>query len=170
MVSSTWIQYGKIARAHGVRGELRVQPLDPNVDLPPTARRVRARGPSGDRILTVTRVRPVHGAVLLSVEGVADRDAAQALAGSSLEVDADDLPPAEEGEIYAYQLEGADVVDERGETVGRIRRLVGTAAHDLIEIETPAGVRLLPWVDHFIVAFDRDARRLTVRLMDGLWG
>jgi 16S rRNA processing protein RimM len=169
-MSPTWIQFGTIARAHGVRGELRIQPLDPDVDLPPTTSRVRARAASGDRVLTVTRVRPVHRAVLLSVEGIADRDAAQALAGSPLEVDADELPPAQEGEIYAYEIEGAEVVDENGEAVGRILRLVGTAAHDLVEIDTPNGVRLLPWVDHFIIAFDREARRLTVRLMDGLWG
>lgn len=169
-MSPTWIRFGRIARAHGVRGELRIQPLNPDVDLPTTISRVCARTPSGERLLTVTGVRPVHKAVLLTVEEIADREAAQALAGASIEVDADELPPAGEGEIYAYELEGAEVVEENGGTVGTIRRLVGTAGHDLVEIETPGGIRLLPWVDEFIISYDRVARRLTVRLLDGLWG
>lgn len=168
-MSPTWITFGVIARAHGVRGELRVSPFSTDVGLPSGLTKVRACSDARQRILKVTKIRPIHRAILLTVEGVADRDAAQALAGCRLEVDADDLPPPEKGEVYAYELEGATVFDESGVKLGVARRLVDTRAHDLLEVDTPAGERLIPWVDEFIVEFDQDTKRITVRLPSGLW-
>ncbi|MEE8409716.1 MAG: ribosome maturation factor RimM [Myxococcota bacterium] len=168
-MSPTWITFGTIARAHGVRGELRIRPLDPAVELPAGLTKVRACSDAEERVLEVRKIRPIHRAVLLTVEGVADRDAAQALAGSRLEIDADELPPPEAGCVYTYEIEGAAVVDESGIELGVARRLVGTRGHDLLEIDTPQGERLLPWVDELIVEFDRDARRVTVRVPQGLW-
>ncbi len=114
-------------------------------------------------------VRPVHRAVLLSLDGVTDRDAAQALAHSVLEVAADELPAPAGGEVYVYELVGATVCDEAGARLGEIRRVVSAGGQELLEIRTPKGDELLPLAPSFIVAFDRARRTLTVRVAPGLW-
>ncbi len=169
-MSTRWISYGIVARAHGVRGELRVVPLALDEPFPESARVVRVRSKSGEeRLLTVASVRAIHQAFLVTVDEISDRDGARALTGWALEVDAAVLPPAGEGEVYVYELEGATVVDEGGARIGTVVRLVDNRGQDLLEIDAGGRERLLPFVPETVVRFDRDQRRLTVRPIAGLW-
>jgi 16S rRNA processing protein RimM len=169
-VSTHWISYGIVARAHGVRGELRVVPLALDEPFPDGARTVRVSSKRGEeRVLTVASVRPIHEALLLTVEEIGDRDAARELTGWSLEIDARVLPPPEDGELYVYELEGASVVDETGRALGKVTAMVDNHGQDLLEIDAGGSERLLPFVPETIVGFDRERRQLTVRPIPGLW-
>jgi 16S rRNA processing protein RimM len=159
-----------VARAHGVRGELRIVPLAADEPFPPTARTVRVCSKLGvERVLTVATVRPIHKALLMTVEEIADRDAARELTGWSLDVDADVLPAPTDDELYVYEIEGAEVVDETGARIGKVIRLIDNHGQDLLEIDADGRERLLPFVDETIVGFDRERRVLTVRPIAGLW-
>jgi len=169
-VSTHWISYGIVARAHGVRGELRVVPHGGDEPFPPEARTVRVCSRSGvERVLTVATVRPIHRALLMTVEEIADRDAARELTGWSLDIDAEVLPPPSDDELYVYELEGAAVVDEAGARIGTVTRLVDNHGQDLLEIDADGRELLLPYVDETIIGFDRERRLLTVRPIRGLW-
>jgi 16S rRNA processing protein RimM len=110
-----------------------------------------------------------RGEVRLALEGVRDRDAAEALRGllvlgepSHLDV----LPP---GDHYWYELVGCDVVDEGGRRLGRIRELWDTGAHDVLVIEREGGADLLvPAVDEWLHEVDPEARQVVIHLLPGL--
>src|SRR4029079_11721690 len=72
---------------------------------------------TGDGKVTAARlvaVRPVDRALLARLEGVDDRDAAEALRGAEVLVDRSEFAPLEGGELYASALER-----ERAELVTR---------------------------------------------------
>jgi 16S rRNA processing protein RimM len=154
-----------------VRGEVRVVPLALDEPFPADARVVRVCSRTGaTRVLEVEAARSIHQAWLLTFNGIDDREAARQLSGWALEVDAAVLPPAEEGELYVYELEGAAVVNEAGERIGVVRRLVDNHGQDLLEIDAGGRELLLPFVEDTVVAFDRERGVLTVRPIAGLWG
>jgi 16S rRNA processing protein RimM len=81
-------------------------------------------------------------------EGVTDRNAAEALRSSLVEVDPAALPPLEEGEYYHSELIGLLCVDARGEAVGTVSAVENFGAGDLLEVETGDGRRsLIPFRD-----------------------
>lgn len=101
-----------VARPHGVRGELRVNVYNPDSELMLEQRRVRLVPKGGEaRMVRVKAARSVPGALLLKLEGVNDRDAAEALRGAQFEVPRSALAEIDdEDEHYVVDLVGSRVV------------------------------------------------------------
>ena len=121
---------GRVVKAHGVTGEVVVEVRTDDPDDPFRAWVTRcaaghlAAAPERDYV--VESVREHGGRLLVRLDGVADRDAADALRGTLFVVDSEDLPPIDDpDEFYDHQLEGLRVRDDRGRD-GRHRRR-GTA-------------------------------------------
>jgi 16S rRNA processing protein RimM len=134
---------GVIAGPHGVRGALRVRSFtDDPAEL-------AAHGPLHDEAgrryaLSVIGRGSGTGVVLARLEGVADRDAAEALKGTRLYVDRAALPEIEEaGEFYAADLIGLVAQDRDGRSLGRVVSIDNYGASDVIEIERPGAESLL---------------------------
>jgi 16S rRNA processing protein RimM len=119
-------------------------------------------------LLTVETSRPHKGGWLVFFEGIEDRDAAEAIAGSTLSVNEDRLPPLEEGAYYHYQLEGLEVVTEDGKTLGRVETVLETGANDVLSVQGPTGEVLLPVIDSVVREIDHEAGRIVVTLIPGL--
>lgn len=123
-----------VAAAHGIRGALRLRCFteDP--------RAVAAYGPlrdrSGGRALCVRVIGEAKGGVIVAVEGVDDRDAAEAMRGLELFVPRAALPALEEDEYYHADLVGLAVHDREGRPVGRVVALWDFGAGELLEIAT----------------------------------
>ena len=128
---------GAIVGALGVRGEVRVKAFtaDP-AD-------VAAYGPvetEDGRTFSLRITRPAKGDVVgARVEGIADRNAAEALRGVRLYVPRAVLPPPEEDEFYHADLIGLAVVRQNGEVLGRVVAVHDFGAGDLLEIRPEAG-------------------------------
>jgi 16S rRNA processing protein RimM len=131
------VRVGRISAAHGVRGEVKIRCF---TEVPED---VGAYGPLHDgqgREVQLAGIRPAKGPVVVArIEGVADRNAAEALAGRDLFVPRDRLPPAEEDEWYYSDLIGLTAVDSGGDDLGRVIAVHDFGAGDLIEIAPPSG-------------------------------
>ena len=178
-LASNLLLIGRIGRAHGVRGELKVQPVtdDPGrfEDL---ARVFVGADPGSAREMAVARVRYQYPKgqtiVLLSLEGVADRDVADGLRNAGVYAAATELPELEEDELYLHDLVGLSVVmaDDAGrpkEPLGTVRDVFEGAAQDLLAIARPGRPDvLLPDVPEFVLSVDREAGVVLVRPPEGL--
>ena len=165
-----WVPFGRIARAHGVRGEMRLVPHNAGDLLPKSVANVRiVRGGTEVRVAAVSGVRPVHDALLLRLEGVSDRDEAQKLSGCELQLASTDVPELEEGEFYLYELQGVQLKDEQGNGLGKVLRVDMLAGQDLLVIEGPDGERLLPLGPETVHSLDREAGVAVVELPEGIW-
>jgi len=102
---------------------------------------------------------------VVRLEGVGDREAAEALRGVPIAVAVADAPALEPGEYWAHQLEGCAVVS--GEVaVGVVRRLVALPSCEALAVERPDGGELLvPLVSDAVRSIDVAARRIDVDLV-----
>ena len=142
---------GRVAKAHGVTGEVvvEVRTDDPDARFV-TGNTLRARGSRGgpERSYTVESVREHGGRLLIRLRGVADRDAADALRGTLFVVDSAELPPiAEPDEYYDHQLEGLRARTVDGVEIGTVAEVLHTAGGELLSVRTEAGAEvLIPFV------------------------
>ena len=116
----------------------------------------------------VSRARLHKGQALLTLEGIASREAAEPLRGMGVYVGIEDALPLGEDEYYTFQLEGMAVVDEAGEPLGKLDEVLVTGANDVYVVRSDQGELLLPAIRDVILAIDVDAQRITVRVPDGL--
>src|SRR5437899_3011108 len=113
---------GRIARAHGTRGQVIV---NPETDFPerrfqPGAELFVERR-NAIEALTLTSVRFQHDRPVLGIAGVDSMDAADALAGLELRVPVDRLAVLPEGMFYHHDLIGCEVETRSGRRVGTVR-------------------------------------------------
>lgn len=165
---ATWIDVGRVGRPHGTVGHVRIQLFNPDTDLFPRVRQLRAWQPGRPaQALTLLDMRPVPGAFLVHFEGIDDRDAAARLTHAVLSVDSRELPVPAEEEFYLHEALGAEVFEaETGERMGVITNLVATNT-DLLEITLDAGGKaLIPVASESVESLGREKGRVVVRHLE----
>ena len=159
---SALVVVGRFGAPHGVKGWLSVlsytEPLDNIVSYRPWL--VEQQGQWHE--VEVVRTRPHGQRILVELKGVADRNAAQRLVGCQIGVPDTALPPAGEGEYYWKDLVGMEVVNEQGETIGRVAELFATAANDVIVVRDGAAEVLIPFVRKVVRHVDVQRRQIRV--------
>ncbi len=158
---------GAFAAAHGIKGEVKVKAF--TVD--PAS--VGSYGPlldeSGQRRFVLSSLRPIADALVIArVEGVADRNAAEALRGIRLYAPRAALPAVGEGEYYHHDLIGLAAVLASGETFGIVVGVDNFGAGDMIEIEHDGETVVLPFTNETVPTVDLTAGRIVVALPEGL--
>lgn len=163
------VPVAEIARPHGVAGELRVRPYNIQTTLLGKGRAVVVRLPSGEESRKkISSVRPSNDALLVRLEGVSGRDAADALRGAQMLVARDEFPPPEDGEFYAIDVEGARA-ELNGEAIGTVLRLVTYPACEVLEVKLAAGKTIeVPMTEAYVEAIDTDAYVVRLRTIEDL--
>lgn len=145
---------GRIGKAHGVRGEISVEPRTDEPDRRfAVGALVRAEG--ADREYTVESKRWHQGRLLVRLSNVTDRTAAESLRGVVLVVDVPEGEPAgDEADYWDRDLVGLQVRDHRGVDVGTVIAVQHFPAQDLLEVETTSGTHLVPFVSALVPTVD----------------
>jgi 16S rRNA processing protein RimM len=113
-------------------------------------------------------VRRHRDALLLRLEGVTDREAAERYRDKLVYVSIDDAVPLEEGEYYLFQLWGLQVVTEDGRELGVLVDVLETGANDVYVVDGPCGEVLLPAIPEVVREVDVPGGQMLVHLLDGL--
>lgn len=165
---------GRIVKPHGVRGELVVEV---RTDSPQerfgagVVLGLQRPGAQRSRECTLTEVRPHSGRLLVRIDGVETREAAEDLRGALLTVSADALEDlGDPDEFYDYQLEGLRVVHSAGHDLGVLHEVVHTPGGELLVVHTETGRELLvPFVSAIVPEVDLDAGTVVVDPPEGLF-
>jgi 16S rRNA processing protein RimM len=112
----------------------------------------------------VSRAERVNLGYLVALRGVDDRDAADALRGQEVVVDRAELPPPDDGEVYAVDLIGFTVVDAQGRERGVVEDLEEAGPQDLLRLK---GGMLVPL--GLVREVQMEARKLIVDAPEGLF-
>jgi 16S rRNA processing protein RimM len=166
------IAIGRVARAHGLRGELRVELFNVESRALEAAKSLWLSTPPerAGAEYTIEWARPVPRAFLVKLESVSDRDAAEALKGATVWLSRAELPPPSEGQYYLVDLVGASVVGPDGE-VGIVTAIAMHPSVDALVITTPDGRSLeQPLLDAFIARVSVEEKRVELATLDGLIG
>lgn len=167
------IVLGEIVGAHGLRGEVRVRITGDSGENLLQAEALwlarRIDDPSPRRVRVSSGGSGRSGEIRLGFEGIADRDAAEALKGMRILTEARALPKLPEGEFYWHELVGCRVESESGQVAGLVQEIWETGAHDVLVVVDERGVRrLVPTAAALLRSIDLAARRIVVADLPGL--
>ena len=162
---------GRIVAAHGLRGEVRALPLS---DHPGRLEDLEWVDLLADDGAGVERVRGVgtrahNKGLLMSLEGVTDRNAAEALRGRRLTVPGDQVPELPDDEYYAFDLIGMQVETEGAEPLGAVDEIMAAGGSNVLVVRGgPRGEILLPAAREVLRHIDPQRRRIVVHPLPGL--
>lgn len=191
VVPDDLVELGRVSGAYGVKGWVKVQPHSAQADVlrrvktwwlarlaPETARGVVTSAPHTYRVL---QARPQGTTVVAQLDGIDDRDQAEALRGCTVQVPRSQFPMAADDEYYWVDLIGcAFYSDAEGELarIGVVEDVADNGAHAILRVvlqRAPApGAEpeprldakgrplemLVPFVGAHILAVDLSARRI----------
>lgn len=155
---------GAVAAAHGVRGLVKVKSFTRN------AADFAAFGELSDasakRSFKVEIVGKNKDLFLVKIDGVTDRNAAEALRGTELFVFRSQLPETEQDEFYYADLIGMTAKAPDGNVLGKVRAVYNFGAGDMLEIE---GVEdFISFCKQNVPDVDLKAREMTVCLPESV--
>jgi 16S rRNA processing protein RimM len=161
---------GRVARAHGLRGQVIVNPETdfPHERFQPGAELFVRRSDGGVAALSIVSVRFKEDRPIIGVRGVEDADAAAELAGAELRVPVDRLAKLPEGVYYRHDLVGCGVGTRDGTRVGIVRDVEGTMSGSRLVVDTAAGDVLIPVADEICTTIDPSAKRIVIDPPPGL--
>ena len=175
------VEVGRILGAWGVQGGLKVKPFasDPQALFaakcwfiqPPQGPRPLGLQPSGPLPVSVRVISArEHGeGVVATVDGLNDRNGAEALRGARIFVPRSGFPAPKAGEFYWIDLIGMRVATRGGVALGVVVGLLETGPHCVLQVQSALEAaaseipeRLIPFVDAYVDRVDGSARCITV--------
>lgn len=162
---------GRIARAHGNRGQVIV-----NLETDFPAERfaegnvlvVEHAGKVAER--RIASVRFQQGRPIVALEGVATMSEAEALAGAELKMPASALGSLPGNTYYRHDLVGCEVEDKSGRTIGTVTDVQGPVERSLLIVGNGPNEVMIPMIDGIVSSIDLVGRRIAVELPEGLIG
>ena len=160
---------GRIARAHGIRGQVIVN-LDtdfPEERFRPGAELFIERNGAVEP-LTLTSVRFHRDRPVIGIVGVETMTDAEGLAGLELRVPVDRLAPLPGGTFYRHDLVGCRVETPAGDLVGTVEDVEGSVSGSRLVVAASRGEVLIPLVAQICIAVDPAAKRIVIDPPEGL--
>lgn len=150
---------GTIVGAHGIQGEVKVEPEPESIERFRNLQEVCIRHEGRQWIARVERARRHGRAIILALADVNQVPAARRLAGALLAIpraQRRELPP---GEYFTDDLIGLDVYTPDGRRLGQVDDVLQLPANDVFVV----GSYLYPAVRDYVLQIDLPGHRIVVR-------
>lgn len=105
--------------------------------------------------------------LFVTFKGVDSREAAEKLVGNFISIEKDRLPELPDGDYYHFELVGMAVYTEAEQYLGEITEVIAAPANDVWQVEGEKDF-LIPATANVVMKVDKAARRVIIRLLDGL--
>lgn len=160
---------GLVARPHGVRGDVVVNPETDFVEERFGVGATLWTRVAGEvKRLTVARASLAGRRPVVGFDGVFDIPGAERLAGAELRITEDLVMPLAPGSYYLHQLVGCRVETTGGELVGEVARVDGGTGASVLVVVGPRGEVLVPLAASVCETIDVEARVIRIAALEGL--
>ena len=160
---------GRVARAHGNKGQVIV---NPETDFPGdrfAEGNVLVVDQGGQQVeRRIASVRFQQGRPIIALDGVETMDDAEALAGADLKMPAETLAPLPGGTYYRHDLVGCEVRTKDGQVVGKVTDVEGPLERSRLVVARKGGELLVPMVETICVEVDPGGKRIVIDPPEGL--
>lgn len=155
------LNVGRIGKAHGILGEATIEVRTDEVEGRFAIGAVLETESHGN--LTVASARVHNGILLLSFDGIEDRNAIEGLRNELLYADVDiDAPGLDEDDYHVLQLIGCKAYLVDGDEFGEVSEVLNLPGQDVLVIKSETAETLIPFVRQLVPIVDIKARRMTV--------
>jgi 16S rRNA processing protein RimM len=163
------VTVGKIEKAFGLRGELRVHPEVFYEDFVKFQKFIVISPKGGKKVLQVERFRSGAGnTIIIKFKGIDSREVAEKLAGLNLLVPEEELPGTDVDEFYVKDLIGCKIF-HLSQEVGLVSDYLAQGKIGSLVVMTKEGVEILiPFVKRFIEKIDLEKKEIEVKDLDDL--
>ena len=149
-----YLLIGEIVRPQGIRGEVKVRHYtDDPYRFEELTEALTPKG-EGYAPLRITGCRVQKEDVFLTLEGVADRDAAEKLRGVKLYVDRANARNLGEDEVFIADILGATARDTQGNVIGTLKEVLTPGGVDVFVFDTPKGRLMMPALKSVLLTLD----------------
>lgn len=153
-----YLLIGKVAKPHGLRGEVKVQTFS---DAPETIlaySQVTLVDNNGrlSPLLKLEKSRIQGKVAVVKLEKVDDRNGAEAIQGRGVLLEKKDLAPVADGEYYWYQLYNLLVYTDTGKKIGRVNTIFSNGAQDVMLVKDRHREYLIPIHDAIIKEHNKE--------------
>ena len=168
-MKNEYFRVGVITSAHGIRGEVNVYPTTDDPRKFEELETVLIERNGVKEPVAIERVKYFKKMVILKLQGIEDRNAAELCRQKELFVPREDAVPLEEGQYYLADLIGLRVFSDAGEELGELYDILETGANDVYVVRRKTGKELLlPATEECILDVDLDKGTMKVHVLDGL--
>ncbi len=167
MAGNDIVVLGRLADPYGMQGWLRLHAFgdDPLAWAEMPVWWISNDGESW-RECKLKRLKSHANGLVVLLDGVVDRTAAEAMKGILVGAPREALPTTDEGEFYWSDLIGLDVINNAEERLGKVASLIETGASSVLWVVSDDNTeRLLPFVAAVVLTVDKEARLIRVE-----WG
>lgn len=159
------ILIGKIVNVVGLKGELKVYCYTDKKEQFEDLGTIWL----DDETYVIKNVRYQGNVVILRLEDICDRDAADMQRNKSVYIDASALKELPEDTYYVRDLIGLQVRDEEQKLFGVLEDVIQSSSQDLYQIKLESGQKiLLPAVKEFVLDVNIQDKQMKVKVPDGL--
>jgi len=161
---------GRVARPHGLRGQVIVNPETdfPGERFQPGAELFVNRGGVAESI-TITTVRFQQQRPVIGLRGIDDMNAAATFAGAELRVPIERIAALPPDTFYRHDLIVCAVETSAGAVIGRVEDVEGTMGGSRLVVKTDGGAEVLvPLAAEICTAIDPAAKRIVIAPPTGL--
>ena len=158
-----YLQIGEIVRPQGIRGEVKLRAMTEDMSRYARLESVFLKKNGQMEEKKVLKGRSYDGFAFLQLEGVNDRDAAEALRGAEVYVDRKHAIKLGADENFVCELIGLKAVDENGEAIGTLRDVLKpNTVCDVYVFDTARGELMIPALKRVVRKVDVDAGVMTL--------
>lgn len=171
MRTTELVQVGKVHKAHGIRGWLKVEfsyPLLFSEDAPPNAFFIGKGKRTLPYLIEEVNLN-AEGHVLIKFEEVDGRNEANAIQNKDLFMQADLVE--EFFDLNEYSLDalvGFQLFDQDEQAIGQISDVIEMPHQDLLEVQYQEREILIPLIEEHILHIDQKKKTIQVQIADGL--
>lgn len=163
------LRIGVISNTHGIKGEVKVFPTTDDPKRFKSLKHVILDTGKENLELEIQSVRFFKQLVILKFKGIDNINDIEKYKGKDLLVTRENAVPLEEDEYFIFDIIGAKVETEEGETIGTLAEVLTTGANDVYVVETADGKEiLLPVIKECILNIDTEKKTVVAKLMPGL--
>lgn len=165
------ILIGKVASAHGIKGDVKVLCYADDADLLFREEGVFTDETTQNRVVLSFKSEPKANLFIAAIQGMKpDRNEAEKARNIKFYIERADLPEAQGNEIYHMDLEGMEVVSAEGKAMGKVLGVRNFGAGDLLEIQGKKESYYLPFAAPYLVSVDKTARVIVMNEPEVLGG
>ncbi|WP_312091959.1 ribosome maturation factor RimM [Aminipila sp.] len=159
------IKIGQIVNAVALKGEVKVYNYSDYKEKFEELDYIYAE----ENKIKIENVRYMKEMIILKLEGINDRNGAEALKGKDVYIGEDQLRALPEDTYYIRDLIGLEIKDQDNQRIGVLKDVIQNSAQDLYEIELEnKKITLLPAVEEFILDINVQEKFIKVKLIEGL--
>ncbi|OIQ74775.1 ribosome maturation factor RimM [mine drainage metagenome] len=159
---------GRIGRAHGLRGEVTIEIRTDQPELRFADGSVLATDPESVGPLKVRHAKDHSGRMLITFEGIDDRNSAEQLRNTLLLAEVDPDEASDDDEYYDFQLIGSSVELLDGSNIGEVAEVIHLPSQDMLAITHQGRELLVPFIHQFVPEVDIKAKRIVISPPPGL--